>query len=156
MPGAESFQSSTESLLTLGFAAQLDAWGIGTWEAEADYTAVSVRPIYLGPDEPANAPDERIILTVRSPRPVTGSPRTVDVPIGINWRGPADGDQHGAIDFLGVLHRRLDHLGPRTFGSVPVNGLRRQDAGPIGRDSRRRAGATATYLFRCRPALVNI
>lgn len=153
MPGAD-ITDGLEAQLVLGLLEALDAWELLTWSADAAYAPTVIRPAFIGPDEPANAPAERVIVTPRTPRRLTV--RTVDVPVGINYRGPEDGDELGGTNYLGQLRRRLYRLPARSFGAVRVNGVRIQDEGPIGRDSRRRVGATATYLFRCREALVNV
>lgn len=148
------------SLLVLGFAEQLEVWDIVTWQPTGLYDPAALRPAYLGPDEPVNAPAERVLLTVRDPLPIDGTRHTVDVPIGINWRGPepdAGGvsDPLGGHNFLGLLKRRLHRHGPITLGEIPVSAIRFSTGGSIGADARGRYGATATYLFRCREASAN-
>lgn len=143
-----------EAQLALGVLDALDSWDVLTWSAASAYPADAIRPAFIGPDEPANTPGERVIVTPRAPRRITR--QTVDVPLAFNYRGPVDGDELGPLNFVGLLRRRLEFLPRRSFGAVRVTAVREQDAGAIGRDANRRAGATATYLFRCREALVNV
>jgi len=152
-------RDSLQALLVDGLAQQLADWDVVSYEPTGEYDPIAdfPRPVYFGPDEPANAPAERVLLTVRTPLTLASSSRssTVDVPVGINWRGPEGGDQLAAANFLGLLSRRFRRMGKITLGTIPVNGVRLSSAGTIGRDSRRRQGATATYLFRCREASAN-
>lgn len=150
----QEFRDSLEALLVVGLATELAAWGIGTYD-ENGYAPDAVLPIYFGPDEPANTPDERLLLTVRTWIPGTTGPRVGETPVGFNWRGPADADPLAAVNFLGLLYRRLHRLSHHSFGPVRVGLVRRSSAGAIGRDTNRRPGATATYMFRGLLASVN-
>lgn len=148
-----------EVQLAVGLAAQLAAWDVVSYVADGVYPSGVVRPLYFGPDEPVNAPDERVILTPRTALEVGPSRRTVEVPVGFNWRGRPQTDAGGqhyldGLDFLSMLRRRLPRFAG-TLGGIPVSGVRHESSGSIGNDSRRRPGATATYLFRCRLVGVN-
>lgn len=151
-----TMRDSLESALAAGLGARLAAWDIVTFSADQTYDLDALRPAFYGPDEPPNAPDERVLLTVRTPIPVPDTRKTVDVPVGFNWRGTAGGDPLEGGRFLGLLKRRLHRFGPAMFGEIPVAIVRFQNGGTIGRDSRRRLGATATYHFRCREATANL
>ncbi len=111
-----------EAQLVLGLLDALDAWDLLTWSPDAAYASDAVLPAFIGPDEPANAPAERVIVTPRTPRRLTT--RIVDVPVGINYRGPEDGDELAATNYLGLLRRRLYRLPATRFGDVRVNGVR--------------------------------
>lgn len=160
MPSAlsETLPDSLEAQLVYGIAEQLAAWDIVAWsdprDEDADpYTADTIRPTYLGPDEPATAPDERVLITAAPLVHITA--RTVEVPVGFNWRGPEDSDPLGGLSFTGMLYRRLHRYGPALFGTVRVGAVLFRSAGSIGRDHRRRPGATANYAFRGQLASVN-
>jgi len=154
MPSA-TLPDSLEARVAVGLAAQLGEWDIVTFEPSGQYALDAVRPVYLGPNDPVNAPDERVVLTPRTPIAVPTSRRSVDVPIAIGWRGPVDGDPAGAVNFLGLLRRRFVRLGRLDLDGIPVNGVRHQYSGALPRDTGRRFGASATYLFRCREATAN-
>jgi hypothetical protein len=154
MPSA-TLPDSLEAALVLGLAEQLGTWDIVTFEASGEYDVDAVRPVYLGPNEPVNAPDDRVVLVARTPLAVGESRRTVDVPVGIGWRSAVDADPLEAVKFLGLIRRRLVRLGRVDLGGIPVNGVRHQYSGALGRDTARRLGASATYLFRCREATAN-
>lgn len=150
MPSAELDDLLTiEAELALGIAAQLAEWDIAAWSGGIDVEypdPMPARPIYLGPDEPANTPDERVLLTVKPAMPVRG--RITETPVSFNWRGADGGDPLDGLRFTGLLYRRLHRLAHFQFGVVRVGLVRQTSAGTIGRDSRRRPGATANYLVR--------
>lgn len=137
---------SIETLLALGIAAELGESDIVTYAPSGTYPADAVRPLYFGPDEPANTPDERVLLTVRPAVPTRG--RIGVVTAGISWRGPVDGDPLAGLNFVGLLFRRLHRLDHHAFGAVRVGTTRQTSAGTLGRDARRRPAASANYLFR--------
>lgn len=143
---------SLEAQLALGLLEKLDEWGIVTW-ADAEYLPDAVRPAFLGPSEPRNAPAERVIVTARRLQRIRAN--IVEIPVGIAWRGPVDGDDLDAINFLGLLERRFYRLPPTTFGAVRVSGARVESAGTLPRDTSRRLAATATILFRARMTTEN-
>lgn len=145
------------SQLVVGLGAQLADWELCTFESSAPYAVDAVKPTYIGPNEPANAPDSRILLTGGRGIPVLSTRRTYDYPVTIAWRlapWPAGNVNH-ANDFLDTLRRRLVGLGPITLGGIPVNGVRFAYDGVLARDSRQRHEAVARYLFRAREASAN-
>jgi hypothetical protein len=153
-------RDSLEALLALGLAVALDGWDFGTYRDAGAYLEDDTRPIYFGPDDPAAAPDDRLLLTPRTARPVAGTRKTVDVPIAIAWRGPrrtatSNPDPLGAVNMLGLLKRRLHRYGPAIFGTIPVSIVRMQDGGALPADEHGRLSASTTYLFRCREATAN-
>lgn len=141
-----------EALVAVGFLEQLAEWDLVTWEP-GQIAPDAVRPARLGPDEPANMPDERVLVTPRAVLPVRG--RIVDVGIGIAWRGPVDGDALDGLNFIGAIRRRLYRIPPMTFGTVRVSGARIESSGMLPRDTARRPAATASILFRALIARVN-
>lgn len=151
MPSA--MPDGLEARVALGFLTKLDEWDLVTWSETEPYTAETVRPAYLGPSEPANAPHERVIVTARTALQIRG--QIVDVPLGVAWRGPVDGDDLQGVNFLGLLARRLYRIGPLELGGVRVAGARIESSGVLPRDSSRRLMATATILFRARIASAN-
>jgi hypothetical protein len=151
MPSA--VRDGLETLLALGLLDALDGWDLLTWQESAAYPSNVVRPAYIGPADPPNAPDERVLVTPRTAIAERG--RVVLVPVGIAWRGPVDGDPLAGLNYLAILERRLYRLPAMTLGTVPVAGCRRADAGPLPPDAERRPRAAATYLFRCRMATVS-
>lgn len=156
MSGADTLDDLTGSLegqLAVGFLAALDAWSLVTWRPLTEYQPSDVRPAYLGPTDPPNAPDERVLLTPRVAVQVPGS-QFVDVPLGFLYRGPVGGSALVALDVLGAVRRRLRGLPPQTYGTVRAS-LPRVTGGVLPVDGNRRPLASATILFRCRPARVN-
>lgn len=142
--------------LVQGVAAALAAWELGTYRDDGQYVAGEFRPIYFGPSEPPNSPDERLLLTVGTPaRSASGSTRTVLTPVGFNWRGAEDGDVLEAVNVIDQIERRLHRLAHYQFGAVRVGLVLRDSAGALGQDGRRRQGASATYTFRGRLDSVN-
>lgn len=135
-----------EATLARALATQLAAWDIVTYRASGEYQSADVRPLYLGPDEPANAPAERVLLTVSPVVPLRGL--IGEIPVSFNYRGAEGAGAFVGLNFAGLLRRRLHKLAHFTFGTVPVGLVRETSAGSIGRDGRRRPGATANYLFR--------
>lgn len=128
-----------------GLAAELAAWDIASYE-RTRYDGSQLRPIYFGPNEPVDSPPERLILTPSGSYIQRGN-ITVN-PIGFNYRGPVGGDALGPQNFLDMLERRLHKLAHHTFGQVRIGLVWRQSAGLIGKDTSRRYGGSATYLFR--------
>lgn len=138
---------SMEATLADAVALQLAAWEIVSYRGRTTaFEDGDNRPLYLGPDEPVNAPAERVLLTVRPSLVIRG--RIAETQIGFNWRGPENGDPLAAVSFTGMLYRRLHRLAHFAFGTVHVGLVRQLSAGSIGRDSRQRPGATANYSFR--------
>lgn len=143
-----------EVQLAHGLAQQLADWDIVSYAGpDAAYEADAVRPLYFGPDEPANSPDERVLLTVRPATKVRGS--IVVVPVGFLWRGPVGSIAQDGLNFTGMLFRRLDRLSHHAFGTARVGAVLYQNAGTLGTDTKRRASASANYLFRGILASVN-
>lgn len=147
---------TAEARIAEGLAEQLAAWDIVTYLADdATYPADAVRPLYFGPADPPNAPDERVLLTASSGVRVPETRRQLDVPVAILWRGEPDADPLEALNFLGLLGRRFVGMHRLNLAGVPVNGIRRAYAGTIPPDASRRPSASVRYLFRCREASAN-
>lgn len=144
------------TLLGNGIAAELDEWALGTWRESSAYGTDDTRPIYIGPNEPPQAPDERLIVTVHTPMRVAGSRALVETSVGLNYRAEPTDDDRPARNLLDALYRRLDRLGPHTFGAVQIGAVLHQSSGLLGQDGARRYSASATYLFRGRLASVNV
>jgi len=135
-----------EAGLALGLAEALAEWDIVSYSDAAKYGTDDVRPLYFGPNEPANTPDERVLLTVRPSAIVRGQIAATSV--GINWRGGVGADPLDGLNFTGLLFRRLHRLSHYQFGAVRVGAVLFNSAGNIGSDASRRPGATANYTFR--------
>ena len=141
-----------------GLATALAEWDIASYNAAGYGANPPLRPIYFGPNEPATAPAERLILTPGVELLSAG--RISQLAIGFNYRGPAPTDSAaadplGPQNMLDLLYRRLHKLAHYTFGTVPIGLVTRQSSGMIGQDAKRRYGGSATYLFRGRIGSVN-
>ena len=136
-----------ETLVAVGLCAQLAAWDLVEW-SEGEIPAGAVRAARLGPVEPPNMPDERVLVTPRPAIVVRG--QVVDLPIGIAWRGAVDADPLQGLNFLAALQRRLYRLPPITLGGARVSGARVESSGMLPPDTARRPAATASILFRAR------
>ncbi len=153
MPSA-TLSNALEVELAHGIAQALADWDIVTYTGpDATVPADAVRPLYFGPDEPANTPDERVLLTVRPAVKIRG--QIVGVPVALLWRGEPGTIAQDGLNFTGLLFRRLDRLSHYTFGTVRVGAVLYQSAGTLGPDTKRRASASANYLFRGILASVN-